>query len=169
MADNYLEKKMEEHQRGVSAGYAPRRTVSGRKAGFAMLPFDVSTALIFFTECDALIQTLTRELRETGCKVALAGPDSKRWVTFANSLGCASVAENDYAAAFSKISVKWNEPELRIRYNGETIEMELGRGTSRIIKAETTSADDFAVRAARLCIYLALPDSQGRAFGDFTV
>lgn len=169
MADNYLEKKMEEHQRGGVPGYALRRTMSGRKAGFAMLPFDVATALVFFTECDAVVQALTRELRETGCKVALAGPDSKSWISFANSLGCASVAECDYDAAFSKISAKWNEPELRIRYNGEAIEMELGRGTSRIIKADATSDDDFAARAARLCIYLALPDSQGRVFGDFTV
>lgn len=169
MADNYLEKKMEEHQRGGVAAYTPRRTVSGRKAGFAMLPFDIDKAFVFASEAGGLTQKIVAELRETGCRVALAGVSVKDMQALSMRMGCASISIPDYGKALETISAKWGEPELRIRINAGHVLLELGRGTSQIIKAETTPESEFSRRAAQLCVYLALPDSQGRVFGDFIV
>ena len=47
MADNYLEKKMEEYRRGNSAGnYTRRMTPNGTKAGHILMPFPSRRVLV---------------------------------------------------------------------------------------------------------------------------
>lgn len=163
MADNYLEKKMEEHRNGTPR--RPRRlTPTGHKPGFATLPYNIKTAFIASDSVDAILESVARAIRETGCRVAISCQEG---ATVAQNLSCAYVAPGENALA--TISDKWGDMELIIRIKGNTISLTLGRGTSTITKSDDTDLESFARRAAELCVYLSLPDSDGRVFGEFII
>lgn len=163
MADNYLEKKMEEHRNG-----APRRprhlTPTGHKPGFATLPYNIKTAFVASDSLGIILESVARAIRETGCRVAISCQDG---ATTAQNLSCAYVAPGKNA--FAAISDKWGDMELVIEIKNNTIALTLGRGTSTIIKSDDTDLESFARRAAELCVYLSLPDSDGRIFGEFII
>ena len=164
MADNYLEKKMEEHRQ------QPRRSTSvtcaGRKPGFALLPFDVKLAFINSAEAGELLHAIATELRGTGCRVAISCPDAHA-TALAQSVG-ASYVPGDADKALEAVRAKWGDPELYIKI-AEDVTVNIDRGESHIVRSDMSSAADFAQRAARLCVYLALPDSIGRVYGNFTI
>lgn len=164
MADNYLENKMEEHRNGSARRPAPRLTPAGRKPGYALLPFDVKTATVRAAESSALLGAIASEIRGTGCRVAICIPDTDAKI-LAQKLSCAYVASDSDDAALKL----WEETELDIRIDGDTVELYVGRGQSRIIRSENTTPEAFVRRAAQLCVYLALPDSAGRVYGTFVI
>lgn len=86
MADNYLEKKMEEHRRGGAPSYRPRLTPRGTRPG---------EWLVKFTPCDvfvdeaspALMQEIVAELAGIGFKVSFSMPDSRAGAILAQKSG----------------------------------------------------------------------------------
>lgn len=73
MADNYLEKKMEEHRQGKTAG-APRRiTPAGIKTGKALIEYPVKNVFIACSSCFGQAdETVIRTFCCAGCHVSMA-------------------------------------------------------------------------------------------------
>lgn len=165
MADNYIENKMEEHRNRSAVRYV-KITPSGRKPGFALLPFDIKTAIIFTDAITSLTEAIASEIRATGCRVALCcqAPETAK---AAQKLSCASLTPTDNA--LEALEKQWNKIELIIKITQDLITIEVGRGTSTIYRSKNCAPDVFATKAAQLCLYLALPDSIGRVFGNFTI
>lgn len=77
MADNYLEKKMEEHRRAAVAKSATRRIApTGERAGTISFKIDPLRVLVTDGMSGHSAAVISR-LREAGCKVAFAGTDDK--------------------------------------------------------------------------------------------
>ena len=90
MADNYLEKKMEEHRRGNSAGnYTRRLTPNGAKAGHVLMPFPPRRVLVIAEDVpsDDIAMGVVRALCTTGCRVAFTGNDFSEGQKAAQSTG----------------------------------------------------------------------------------
>lgn len=87
MADNYLEKKMEEHARGLRPRHTSL-TPTGQRPGTAVLPFDVEAALIWAPTLSPMVEAVARALRNTGCHVALGLADGAGGNLFAQQAAC---------------------------------------------------------------------------------
>ncbi len=78
MADNYLEKKMEEHRRGAAPAHPRTLGPLGVPRGSVCLPLDVRTVFIAPCEADAEVAAeLVRTFGEAGCAVGFALKDIK--------------------------------------------------------------------------------------------
>lgn len=165
MADNYLENKMEEH-RNNPARRMRGITPAGRKPGYALLPFDVKTAIVKAPAVSLAAREIISELRATGCRVALISSDPEA-AKAAQQLSCIHIPSSD--SATTKADELLGNSELRIKVEPQNISVELDRGSSTIRKADVTDEKTFAHRSALLCVYLALPDSAGRVYGDFVI
>lgn len=163
MADNYLEKKMEEYRSGVPRP-ARKLTPSGHKPGYAILPYKIKTAFIKADKTGIILDTIARSIRDTGCRVAVSCPDGN---ALAQKLSCAYVPVGE--KSLETICSKWGEVELLIEVAGTTVSLSLGRGNSTIYKSENIDVETYAKRAAELCIYLSLPDSASRVYGEFYI
>lgn len=90
MADNYLEKKMEEHRAGSgcsSASYRPRLTPRGNRPG--VLAVDFIPCEILIEEIDRPGMTeIARELAAVGFKVCFTLEEIHRGTKLAATLGC---------------------------------------------------------------------------------
>lgn len=155
---------MEEHQHGVQPKRI-RTTPSGAKPGFALLPYNIKTAFIKADETNAVLENIASKIRQTGCRVALSAPGDV--AVLAQKLSCAYVPYRD--DALTLISEKWGEPELLIEVANQKVNMMIGRSSYTILKSDNTDIATYARRAAELCIYLSLPDSIGRDYGDIVI
>lgn len=165
MADNYLENKMEEYRR-TSPRRTSRLTPSGRKPGFALLPFDITAALVTTERVDRTTESIIAELRGTGCHVALvcAAPEASKT---AQRLSCVFVPQSSDSMALAVKAV--GEPGLRINIAKDSIEVTTESGTSVIRASEDTDTDTFAQRAAQTVVWLALPLSRKYIKGNITL
>lgn len=70
MADNYLERKMEDYRKGKSQHYTPRLTPAGRRPGLICIAIQPRNLLIACHWGETL-PALTRLLTEAGCRVCI--------------------------------------------------------------------------------------------------
>lgn len=92
MADNYLEKRMEDYRRGGGG-----RTMVRRKSGGGV-------RFLIFAEFDGRIETIAERLQKGGCRVAFTDVDNRRGRVFAQRSGCLFIPVGGYdgdAAAFA--------------------------------------------------------------------
>lgn len=163
MADNYIEKKMEEHRNAVPR-YKHKITPNGQKPGFALLPYSVKTALIEADGVSNIVECIAGTIRNTGCRVAISCTDGEQ---SARRLACAYIApSNNTLAILSKI---WGEIELYIHVSDSEVKLEIGRGESIIRRSDVCDYASFSKKVANLCLYLTLPDSIGRVHGEFLI
>lgn len=90
MADNYLEKKMEEHRAGggCSSSYRrPRLTPRGNRPGEMTVDFTPCEILIDDIDMPGMTQ-VARELVAVGFKVCFSVEDIHRGAKLASTLGC---------------------------------------------------------------------------------
>lgn len=87
MADNYLERKMEEHRSGGgSFSYRKRLTPTGRLSGNLVLKFPPRR--VFVTDgASSLGEVIVRAFREAGCRVAFCDVDPGRGTAVAQRSG----------------------------------------------------------------------------------
>lgn len=86
MADNYLERKMEEHLAGHGVVYRPKLTPSGRKPGEIVFKFP--SRRVFVTGgASGIGKAIVKSFAESGCKVAFCDSDSKEGTRTAQALG----------------------------------------------------------------------------------
>ena len=87
MADNYLEKKMEEHRRGVVIKRNMHRmTPGGDRPGTVSFSIDMLRVLVTDGSGKCGVAIINR-LREAGCKVAFSMDDEKAGRTLAQKSG----------------------------------------------------------------------------------
>ena len=82
MADNYLERKMDEYRSGKRAGAPRRLTSTGQKAGTVTLP--IERLKVFVTSPDS---TLIAAFANTGCRVSFCSEDRREGMRIAERTG----------------------------------------------------------------------------------
>ena len=82
MADNYLERKMDEYRSGKRAGAPRRLTPTGQKAGTVTLP--IERLEVFVTSPDS---TLIAAFANTGCRVSFCSEDRREGMRIAERTG----------------------------------------------------------------------------------
>ena len=82
MADNYLERKMDEYRSGKRAGAPRRLTPTGQKAGTVTLP--IERLEVFVTSPDI---ALIAAFANTGCRVSFCGEDRREGMRIAERTG----------------------------------------------------------------------------------
>lgn len=86
MADNYLERKMEEHRNGAPHKSVRKIALSGCKPGIWQLPFPERRVLLL-GEGTTLDSMIVEQLRSVGCKVAFIGGDKEAGTSLARKIG----------------------------------------------------------------------------------
>lgn len=85
MADNYLEKKMEEHRQGGAPRRSPRLSPSGNRPGFLTIPFEpLSVAVVGDGD---VARAIVKAYADASCRVAFLGADRRASTTFAQQSG----------------------------------------------------------------------------------
>lgn len=105
MADNYLERKMEEHRRGPMPAYRRHVTSRGVPPGTVSFPFPVRRILVLSAgegtdsaaerNVVALRDSIVEALAATGCRVAFAESDIVWRNRLAQTTGACGVAPGD--------------------------------------------------------------------------
>lgn len=86
MADNYLERKMEEHRAGNATAYRPKLTPSGKRQG--ELTFKFPPRRVFVTGgASGIGKAVVKAFCDAGCKVAFCDNDNTAGTRTAQSLG----------------------------------------------------------------------------------
>ncbi len=158
MADNYLEKKMEEHRQGGVSSVKRRFTPSGQKPGYAC--FRIGEPVVFVKGFDAApstVASVVRAFRNAGCRVAFTSADIKTGRAFAQSSGARhypvvkGVEEKittDYGVA--NFTVEVEERCLLFCTCGKTV---------RIQADCDCPSEIFDEKVGEVCLYLSLPYS----------
>ncbi|MDO4319028.1 MAG: hypothetical protein Q4C34_00495 [Bacteroidales bacterium] len=161
MADNYLEKRMDDYARGRVSGPHARRT-SGPRPGTAVIKYPLLTVALSDADsgdADAIVSMFV----SAGCKVVFTAADATRGRDIAQSRGGrfypggADEAVTDMASRGEKADVViacgtggWPGCARRIRLTADT-GAAAGPGETVVISATPA-------RAALLCLALAHPD-----------
>lgn len=92
MADNYIEKKMEDLRSGAATRHTSRRSAIGPSAAGALpgaltLHFPEMRIFVAGDATTPLGVAIIRAMREVGCKVAFSGADADRGKAMAQELG----------------------------------------------------------------------------------
>lgn len=94
MADNYLEKKMEEHRNGGAPSYRRKYTPRGTRPGEWIVKFTPCDVRI--PDCEpALLQQLAREMAGVGFRVSFTVADSRAGARFAQQTGCRFIPKSE--------------------------------------------------------------------------
>lgn len=116
MADNYLEKRMEQHRNG---GDVPSRrmrlTPKGDKPGCLTVKYEPLRVLVACCE-DAYGEAIVRRLSSVGCKVAFVASDNKAGRELSQSTSSRFYpAQNfDYKAAMADATKAWGGIDMLI-------------------------------------------------------
>lgn len=70
MADNYLERKMEEYRHSVSSRKSMHRPVYGVRPGTVVLPYPAKNIVVIGSVTDVAVKTLIQTFRRADCRVA---------------------------------------------------------------------------------------------------
>ncbi len=184
MADNYLEKKMEEHRRGSAVGaYRKRLTPTGNRPGTVSLGIGELRVLVDNAD-DEIGCAIVRRLRSAGCKVAFVMADSHGGARLAQESGArfyplsvSDSAKDDLLDAWggldvlvhmgANVSSDWLEADVsRILLVADKPQLPAVGGASPAVNAISVrclSPDN----VAHLCLLLCLDDSEfikGRLF-----
>lgn len=115
MADNYLEKKMEEHARGVV-----KRVTALTVKGTVRLPIPSRRIFIDVADvCAAPYSQIVRAFAEAGCRVAFCGSDNTAGNRAAQALG-ARFLPFDPARAVARAARTWGGLDMYIAGSGAT-------------------------------------------------
>lgn len=140
MADNYLEKKMEEHRNGKHMP-SRRLTPKGTQPGMVTLPFPHQKAVIdsHGQDPDSVASAFAKALRSTGCRVALRCPASKTATAFAQQNNLLLVPDNAALPAdFGTIDITASigpDGSLRVDTQGRTFSVKRSDSDSMVAMA----------------------------------
>lgn len=132
MADNYLEKKMEEHRRqGRCSSYRPKPAPGGNRPGELLMTF--TPCELFIDDIDRPGMTgIARELSSAGFKVCFTIEDIHRGSRLAATLGC----------RFLPASLPPAEDSIRLRVIDGDIEISRNRSLLKISADKLATAPD---------------------------
>lgn len=160
MADNYLERKMEEHRSRASVG---ARKVS-RPIKNSILTIDTgSDNTVFVTgfECaPGLCGDVVRMLRKSNCRVAFACSALNDGRALAQSSGAQHhhVDDNGIESALKRAADFWGSLKCRMKISRRQLEADV-EGRKYVISASDACSDDvFAKTIIRFCVLLLITE-----------
>lgn len=168
MADNYLEKKMEEHRQGGASSVKRRFTPSGQKPGYAC--FRIGEPVVFVKGFDAAPRTVAsvvRAFRNAGCRVAFTSADIKTGRAFAQSSGARHYpvvegVEEKIASDYGRVdfTIVVEERGLTFCAYGKAV---------KIQPDCDCPSEIFDEKVGEVCLYLSLPYSGWLIGGTVTM
>jgi hypothetical protein len=133
MADNYLEKKMEEYRSGVlSRPYARRVSLTGSRPGTVSFKIDPLRVLVTDASDDVGRAVVTR-LREAGCRVAFACADDKAGRALSQATGSRFYPESAARDAVADLKKAWGGIDVLLIFGQPMSAGEICSGLSRVI------------------------------------
>lgn len=165
MADNYLEKKMEEHRLG-SVRPKERRSPTGNRPGSVLLPVVAKNSFVVGgDDLSPVLQICARALRSTGCRTAFCCTDRVFGSKTAQSdaLQYYPISEDtseNINAAIAKAESNLGHLDVVVRYIDGEILIDMAGRISRVRAAEMCPKAIFSMSASRLLLYLLLPQSK---------
>lgn len=159
MADNYLEKKMEEHRQGVRPVF--RRSPSGNKPHTFAMPCNIRAAFIVGDEqLDDILLACAVTLRDTSCRVAFCCTDRSFGSSTAQKHGLRyyPVSDKDYAAvnrAIEQANASLGNIDVVLSRDQNIITADIFGNKCRI----EIGQDCPAKAVATAIVYLTLPQS----------
>lgn len=178
MADNYLEKKMEEHRLASSAkSYSRRMSPGGNKPGTLAVRFD-PLRVIVTDGSTAVGEATVRRFMNAGCRVAFLSADMSQGRRLSQSTGSRFYQSTvfDLCSAVKDIERKWGGVDAFILTDnrptvpaGKSCKRVIAIGTDGLLP-EVDERDGLTVNAvnpegitaddvSQLCLYLCLPSS----------
>jgi hypothetical protein len=119
MADNYLEKKMEEHRSPQRPAYRQKLTPRGTKPGELLIKFQPCRTIIADASAP-VIQKLINELTAIGFKVTFGYPSTREGALLAQHSG-AQFSPTKPQAADGDIMISLDEQNLQIAIEKATL------------------------------------------------
>lgn len=161
MADNYLEKKMEEHRSGKAAVLPRRRTPSGGKPGTATFALAVHTAFVSGCENDmALAGAVLAAFGRAGVTTGFACVDLA-----AGRLMAQSTATRHYPLAADKALGMFGHADMTVCIGAACVDVETAGRRRAVVRGEGCGDDVFGRVLPELLLFLSLPYS-GCVVGD---
>lgn len=177
MADNYLEKKMEEYRSGaLSRTNVRRKHISGEQPGSVRMKIDALR--VFVTDCAGeYAPAIIGRLRDAGCQVAFRSVDEKEGRLLSQKSGARFYPASFAGCVADDLTKVWGGVDAVIVTDGVIPEGMDGVALKRIIsvcgtpdlsvadgsKATTVNGIDISgftpAEAAHLCLMLCLTDS----------
>ena len=164
MADNYLENKMEEHRRIMSAPKRRTGNTITQKGLAEAIGWNCPCILIRIDGSDMrLLAPIAGTLRQASCRVAFICTDALAGRELAQRTGAMHIPFDDMARANALLESRRMNPDFCIEGSADTLKISGRHRSWSIRRTATTDADCFAGKAAHLCVYLALPLSESLA------
>ena len=171
MADNYLEKKMDEHRRAAAVRPSARRlSPVGERRGY--VSFKIDELRIFVTDASSEIgSAIVRRLRDGGCKVAFAAAEDKAGRALAQESGARHYPASFSGSVVGDIAKSWGGIDVlvvtdrsRMAY-ADAKRIILVDASPEIRRSEGVSVNAIATggltpaEIAHLCLFLCLKES----------
>ncbi|MCM1066499.1 MAG: hypothetical protein NC418_02875 [Muribaculaceae bacterium] len=156
MADNYLEKKMEEHRRGASL--PARHTPTFIPAGAVCFRLGEMRVLVVRLDADpAAGSAIVRAFRRAACKVAFVWDDRTCGSRLAQESGSRHYPFGSDSAerAIADLHKVWGGVDLIIEVESDGVRM----GGRRVWRGSGCTPEVFSENIGDVCLYLALPQS----------
>ena len=171
MADNYLEKKMEEHRRGTAARSVARRlTPVGERRG--SVSFKIGELRILVDDASPETgRAIVRRLREAGCKVAFSADDERAGRSLAQSSGARFYPSSFGDSVYGDLVKIWGGVDMLITSGLTQIDsVDVKRVIVVSESSEVAHAADYCINTvctkhltsgeiAHLCLLLCLSES----------
>lgn len=170
MADNYLEKKMEEHRHGIRPVF--RRSPSGNKPHTFCMPCNIKSAFIIGDEqLDDILLACASTLRETSCRVAFCCTDRMFGSSTAQKYGLQyypipTTAQRNIDNAIETAGVMIGNIDVIVSKRPNGISVDILGNKSNIDIDKCCNIKD----VANAIVYLTLPQSIGLGLiGNFNL
>ncbi|MCM1451377.1 MAG: hypothetical protein NC102_03905 [Clostridium sp.] len=118
MADNYLERKMEEHRKGGAPSFRRKLTPTGQRPGKVIIDFPPFNAFVsnVASECGAAV---VKALCDAGCRVAFSHLDEKAGSALAQRCGAQFHPGNlTFAQSMERLRKSWGKVDITISFGG---------------------------------------------------
>ncbi|MDE6832296.1 MAG: hypothetical protein K2J07_06155 [Muribaculaceae bacterium] len=141
MADNYLEKRMEEHLRRQAAAKAPTPRRQSLRAGEVVIKYPPMRVVVT-DGCTHCGQTLIHALRSLGCRVAFTDPDAAAGRRLEQAEGAQYHPGADAPTVVARLTDSGDRPEAVIALADR--ELRFSDGQTVAIPDGCTDPDAFA-------------------------
>ncbi|MDE6156680.1 MAG: hypothetical protein K2L75_03875 [Muribaculaceae bacterium] len=161
MADNYLENKMEEHRRAMSAPRRKTAVAANRKGLAEVLGWNEPSILLRLdTATHAPLAAFVAILRQASCRVSFICTDNTEGSKLAQSTGAMYIPYDDIPRALALLESRRAPADFIIEGDRDSVTFTSDSSARTIRRKAATAPEDFITGAARLCVYLAIPASQ---------
>lgn len=158
MADNYLEKKMEEHRQRAGARTTKLSPV-GTKPHTVVLPYTLRGAVLIGDDIlSPALEACGKALVSTSCRVAFSCRDRAFGSRLAQSAGMMYIPA-DKEACMAQAAKSFGAVDIVLRGDCNNMSAVIHGLKSELIKEEVCCDDVFIRGASQAIIYLSLPQS----------